>query len=269
MKSPSDNEKAPTTLQTVERALAFLEEVAQARQPPRLRDVAQTLGINVTSSYHLLNTLQLAGYVTRDSDGTLRIGGRAAILYRGLIRNFEFGRELSAVVAELSAATGETAYVAALNRERVIIQALVEGDQAVRVTGLYVGFSGSEHIRASGKAVLAHLPDQQRDAILRRCLPSATAAELDAVIDELGKVREQGWALDDGSFREGACCIAAPFFRPAGFVAGSLAVSVPADRFTAARERITDAVLSSAQQASQIIGHAPATISAGDHWDAG
>ena len=269
MKSPSDNEKAPTTLQTVERALAFLEEVAQARQPPRLRDVAQTLGINVTSSYHLLNTLQLAGYVTRDSDGTLRIGGRAAILYRGLIRNFEFGRELSAVVGELSAATGETAYVAALNRERVIIQALVEGDQAVRVTGLYVGFSGSEHIRASGKAVLAHLPDQQRDAILRRCLPSATAAELDAVIDELGKVREQGWALDDGSFREGACCIAAPFFRPAGFVAGSLAVSVPADRFTTARERITDAVLSSAQQASQIIGHAPATISAGDHWDAG
>ena len=81
MKSPSDNEKAPTTLQTVKRALAFLEAVAEARQPPRLRDVAQTLGINVTSSYHLLNTLQLAGYVTRDPDGTFRIGGRAAILY--------------------------------------------------------------------------------------------------------------------------------------------------------------------------------------------
>lgn len=253
----------------MERALAFLEAVAQARQPPRLRDVAQTLGINVTSSYHLLNTLQLAGYVTRDSDGSLRIGGRAAILYRGLVRNFELGRELSPVVAELSTVTGETAYIAALNRDKVIIQALVEGDQAVRVTGLYVGFSGSEHIRASGKAVLAQLPDQQRDSMLSRCLPSATPEELAAVLDELHQVREQGWALDDGSFQEGACCIAAPFFRSDGLVAGSLAVSVPATRFAAAREHITSAVLNSAQHASQIAGHDPATISTAGHWGPG
>jgi IclR family transcriptional regulator, acetate operon repressor len=269
VKRLSDNEKAPTTLQTVERALAFMEAVAQARQPPRLRDVAETLGINVTSSYHLLNTLQLAGYVTRDADGTLRIGGRAAILYRGLVRNFELGRELSPLVGALSATTGETAYIAALNRGKVFIQALVEGDQAVRVTGLYVGFSGSEHIRASGKAVLAHLPDQERDSMLGRCLPGATTEELDAVLDELRQVREQGWALDDGAFQEGACCIAAPFFRPDGFVAGSLAVSVPATRFTAAREDITEAVLSSAQQASQIVGHDPAAINGVGQWDVG
>src|ERR1700742_3430498 len=178
-----------------------MEAVAQARQPPRLRDVAETLGINVTSSYHLLNTLQLAGYVTRDADGTLRIGGRAAILYRGLVRNFELGRELSPLVAALSATTGETAYIAALNRGKVFIQALVEGDQAVRVTGLYVGFSGSEHIRASGKAVLAQLPDDERDAVLEQCLPGATADERDVVIGQLNRVRERGWALDDGSFQ--------------------------------------------------------------------
>jgi IclR family acetate operon transcriptional repressor len=258
VKQLSDNEKSPTTLQTVERALAFLEAVAQAHRPPRLKEVAQSLGINVTTSYHLLNTLQLAGYVTRDSDGALRIGGRTAILYQGLVRNFALGRELGPVVAELSANTGETAYIAGLNRDKVIIQALVEGDQAVRVTGLYVGFSGSEHIRASGKAVLAHLPDAERDVVLGQCLPGASAAELDAVNTQLRTVRELGWALDDGSFQDGVCCIAAPFFRSGNFVAGSVAVSVPATRFSAARESFTDAVLRAAQQASQIAGHDPA-----------
>jgi IclR family acetate operon transcriptional repressor len=257
VKQLSDNEKPPATLQTVERALAFLEAVAQARRPPRLKEVAQTLGINVTTSYHLLNTLQLAGYVTRDSDGALRIGGRTAILYQGLVRNFALGRELMPVVAELSASTGETTYIAALNRDKVIIQALVEGDQAVRVTGLYVGFSGSEHIRASGKAVLAQLPDAQRNVVLRQCLPDASADELDAVSRQLHKVRELGWALDDGLFQDGVCCIAAPFFRSGGSVAGSVAVSVPSTRFSAARESITDAVLRSARQASQISGHDP------------
>jgi IclR family acetate operon transcriptional repressor len=189
MKQPSDSEKPPTTLQTVERALTFLEAVAQARRPPRLKEVAQSLGINVTTSYHLLNTLQVAGYLTRDSDGALRVGGRAAILYQGLVRNFALGRELMPVIAELSGSTGETAYVAALYHDKVIIQGLVEGDQAVRVTGLYVGFSGSEHIRASGKAVLAHLADQQRNAALGQCLPDASADELNSVTQELRKVR--------------------------------------------------------------------------------
>jgi IclR family transcriptional regulator, acetate operon repressor len=257
MKQPSDSEKPHTTLQTVERALTFLEAVAQARRPPRLKEVAQSLGINVTTSYHLLNTLQVAGYLTRDSDGALRVGGRAAILYQGLVRNFALGRELMPVIAELSGSTGETAYVAALYHDKVIIQGLVEGDQAVRVTGLYVGFSGSEHIRASGKAVLAHLADQQRNAALGQCLPDASADELNSVIQELRKVRELGWAQDDGVFQEGVCCIAAPFFHPGGSVAGSVAASVPAARFLAAEERIIDAVLRSAQRASQIVGHDP------------
>ena len=256
MKQSSDNEKAPTTLQTVERALAFLEIVAQSRRPPRLKEVAQALGINVTTSYHLLNTLQLAGYLTREGDGTLRIGSRAAIVYQGLVRNFALGRELMPVIEELSASTGETAYIAGLNREKVIIQALVEGDQAVRVTGLYVGFSGSEHIRASGKAVLAHLPDGPRDAAVSQCLPGASAAALRAAIKELENVRQQGWALDDGSFQDGVCCIAAPFFRSGGAVAGSVSVSVPAARFPVAREQITDAVRRSAQRASELLGHA-------------
>jgi IclR family transcriptional regulator, acetate operon repressor len=262
VKQLSDNEKPPTTLQTVERALAFLEAVAQARRPPRLKEVAEALGINVTTSYHLLNTLQLAGYLTRDSDGTLRIGGRTAILYQGMVRNFALGRELMPVIAELSADTGETSYIAALTREKVIIQALVEGDQAVRVTGLYVGFSGSEHIRASGKAVLAYLPDQQCSTVLRHCLPGASARELESVIEELRKVREQGWALDDGQFQEGVCCIAAPFFRSGSCVTGSIAVSVPAARFSAAREHITGAVLSAALRATQIARHEPDQLKA-------
>jgi DNA-binding IclR family transcriptional regulator len=166
------------------------------------------------------------------------------------------------VIAELSASTGETTYIAALNHEKVIIQALVEGDQAVRVTGLYVGFSGSEHIRASGKAILAQLPDDERNAVLGQCVPGASAGELDGFISELNKVRELGWALDDGSFQEGVCCIAAPFYRSGGSVAGSVAVSVPAARFAAARESITDAVLRSAERASQIAGHAPGQLEA-------
>ena len=45
------------TLQTVERALSFLEYVATAPVPPNVRDVAKALDLNITTSYHLLRTL--------------------------------------------------------------------------------------------------------------------------------------------------------------------------------------------------------------------
>lgn len=232
-----------------------METVAQARRPPRLKEVAQALGVNTTTSYHLLNTLVRAGYLTRDSDGSLRIGSRAAILHQGLVRHFEIGRALMPVVEELAARTGETSYIAALSRQNVVIQALVEGDQAVRVTGLYVGFSGSENIRASGKAVLAHLPAAQRDAMLARCMTEATDDQLQAAIADLEIIRAQGWAMDDGQFQEGVCCIAAPFFGSGGAVAGSVSVSVPAARFPAIRQHIADAARDAAVRASGILGH--------------
>lgn len=256
MSKDSDNGKRPTTLQTVERALAFMETVAQARRPPRLKEVAQALGLNPATSYHLLNTLLGAGYLTREGDGSLRIGSRTAVLHQGLVRHFVMGRDLMPVVEELSARTGETAYVAALSHQSVVIQALAQGDHAVQVTGLYVGFSGSEHIRASGKAVLAHLPAAQRDSVLAQAL--AAEDELQAAIADLEKVRAQGWALDDGQFQEGVCCVAAPFFGSGGAVAGSVSVSVPATRFPAIRETITEAVRDAAAQASAVLGHDPA-----------
>jgi IclR family transcriptional regulator, acetate operon repressor len=83
-----------------------------------------------------------------------------------------------------------------------------------------------------------------------------------AAIQELDNVRQKGWALDDGQFQEGVCCIAVPFFRSGGCVAGSLAVSVPAARFPAARERIADAVRTSALRASELLGYDPGQLKA-------
>jgi IclR family acetate operon transcriptional repressor len=257
--SRSDSEKPRTTLQTATRALAFLEYVAQSPEPPQLKEVAAALEINITTCYHLFNTLHQAGYLVRVSDGSLRIGGRAAVLYNGLVRNFALGRDLHPVVEELSAETNETAYVTSLSGDGVVIQAVVEGKQAVRVTGLYVGFSGSEHMRASGKAVLAHLPDAARSEILDNALRALNAKERKEILanlhGELAEVRSRGWAFDDRYFADTVCCVSAPFFSSAGDVAGSLAVSMPAERFATGKAGVIDAVCRAASQASQALGH--------------
>jgi IclR family transcriptional regulator, acetate operon repressor len=251
----SDTDNAKTTLRTAERALAFLEAVALAPRPPLLKEIAAELGLNLTTGYHLLNTLQQAGYISRDDDATLRIGARVAVLHQGMLRHFALGRELRPVIEELRQVTGETAYIAGLTTEGVVIQELVAATHAVGVTGLHVGFTGSEHIRASGKAVLAHLDESRRVALLSRCLGAASPKELDEVMVALAVVRDRGWAADDGDYQDGVCCVAAPFFFSTGLIAGSVAVSAPESRFLEASPALIRAVCTAGERASARLGY--------------
>jgi IclR family acetate operon transcriptional repressor len=233
--------------------------VAQAPSPPPLRDVAGALGLKVTTSYHLLNTLRGAGYLIRDADGTLRIGARAAVLYNGLVRQLAVGEDLRPVIEKLSAETSETAYLSRLNESGVVVQMVVEGLHAVRVSGLYIGFCGAEHERASGKAVLAHMSDGDRAGLLAKSTADMSASArrsfLSDLDDELDLIKRRGWSLDEERFQKGASCVAAPYFHGDGKVAGSVAVSVPCTRFTKARESLTAAVVTAATTASQALGH--------------
>jgi IclR family transcriptional regulator, acetate operon repressor len=255
----------PSTLQTVERALAFLEVVAEARTPVRVREVAEALDVKVTTAYHLLNTLIAAGYINRDHGGALRIGSRAAVLYNGMLRQFKPDEDLGTIVERLSAETTETVYLCQLTKSGVVVQKLVEGIHAVRVAGLHVGFSGSEHARASGKAVLAFMDEPDRKAVLERSTAAMTAsarrATLAAVDREIEVIRDRGWALDEENFQVGASCVAAPYFRSDGQVVGSIAVSVPCTRFTDAEPALIAAVVAAARDASAVLGHREAAPS--------
>jgi DNA-binding IclR family transcriptional regulator len=221
--------------------------------------VAEALGLKVTTSYHLLNTLLSVGYINRDPGGALRIGPRAVVLYNGMVRQFKPDEDLGPIAERLSAETSETVYLCQATQSAVVVQKLVEGVHAVRVAGLHVGYSGSEHVRASGKAVLAYMDAPERKALLDRSTAALTAssrrsclAELDS---EMETIRSRGWALDEEQFQVGASCVAAPYFRGDGQVAGSIAVSVPCMRFTDAKPALVAAVVASAQAASEALGH--------------
>lgn len=256
---PKEPAGRPTTLQTAERALRFLETVAAADDPPRVRDVADALGVNLTSAYHLFNTLHQAGYLTRNTDGSIRLGSQVTVLYEGFRRQFSSTRDLLPYVEALSRSTRETAYLSMLRNERLVLQIQVEAEQAVRVAGHGVGFSGHEHIRASGKAVMAYLPADRCDIMLARLLDTEPEAEAAGIRRRLERefiaIRQQGWALDRDEFQQGVCCVAAPFFGPDGTVNGSVSVSMPTGRYLEERDVVTQHVVRAARDVSRAVGH--------------
>lgn len=259
MGSGSQQKKtAATTLQTVERALAFLELVAVSGGELTVRDVAGRLGVNLTTCYHLYNTLVAQGYVERNPDLTLRVGRQAAVLYDGYRRAFSGQRQMQEFVADLASETTETAWLSTLTGDEVVLSAYAEGPQAVRATGLYVGLSGLEHVRSSGKAVLAHLDDERRERILRKSLSGIAQAQHSAIRvaleRDLAVIRDRGWALDDEDYIDGIVGVAAPFFSPDGVVLGAVGVWAPAARAHQTLDILAEQVVAAARKAGALFG---------------
>lgn len=90
------------------------------------------------------------------------------------------------------------------------------------------------HFSATGKAMLAHLPDERVDWILDEYgLSERTAATItnrEVLFEELEQIREQGYAVNREEEIEGIRAIGAPILTPAGDVLGSVSISGPAHR---------------------------------------
>ena len=247
------------SLRTVDRSLALLEFVATSPVDPAIKEAARNLGINLTTCYHLVNTLEARGYLVKDGQGRLRIGPRVAVLHQGFVRRLQPARDFTPVLQRLSQAIEETAYLSTWERGDAVLQAVEEGPHPVRVTGLYVGLRGDSHCRASGKAVLAYLPPEELSEFLRRHpLTRRTPNTITGVRRlraDLVETARRGWALDAEEFAVGVSCLAAPYFGPDGRVQGAFTVSAPATRLPQAKERFTEAVLRAGEEASRLLGY--------------
>jgi DNA-binding IclR family transcriptional regulator len=249
--------EAGATLKTVERALGVLEIVASSPRPSSVRKVARELGHNLSSTYNLVNTLIGTGYLIKESSGGLRLGPKIGPLIAAYSRGTNFAQMLIPFAERLAESSGETVYITRRVGDQVVIQAVFESAQSLRVSGLAVGSSGSEDRRASGKAVLAFLPDDEREAILRAAFGRLNDAERSVrrarVVADLATVRRDGYALDEEDFEPGVCCIAAPFFDATGTVVGSLTVSAPVVRLGLVKGPIRDQVLAVANEISDLL----------------
>ena len=208
-------------LGTVRRALRVLDYLAESQEPVPIKRLAAELSLNISSAYHVMNTLCIDGYVSRDErTGAYGLGAKTARLGEAYARSWPVEPELRAIVSELGARTGENAYLAMLHGQDVVITDMVESRQRVRVHALHRGYSADLHARALGKAVLAfrdgaavreHFSSHPPRRITQRTLVTMTAIET-----ELERVRRRGYGEDLEEFCEGVCCLGAPFFAHDG-----------------------------------------------------
>ena len=252
-------------LGTIVRGLRALDYLATQPHGATPKELSSALRWNISTCYHVLNTLESERYAVRDAATTaFRLGPSVGRLAQGYSARFALLPTLRPVVVELARATSESAYLAVHEDREITIAEIVESTQRVRVEKLHPGYMENLHARALGKAVLAHLPWPEVRARYIAGEPArltrSTKTDLEAIHAELDTTRARGYSLDLEEFCEGVCCVGAPIFDTRGAVVASLSVSMPTYRFEPAQANCIRAVREAARQATRLLGGDVATL---------
>ncbi len=222
-------------VQSLDRAMALLEHLADAGGAMRLAELEVATGLPLPTIHRLLNSLAHNGYVRREPSRRYALGPRLIRLGETAVRALG-GSWAGPRLAELVAEIGETANMAVLEADSVVYVAQVPSAHSMRMF-TEVGRRVAAHSTGVGKALLSQLPDNQVLELLRRtgmpAMTPRTHTDPIAFLAELAEIREQGWAVDDAEQEAGVRCVAVPVHDAPAWSA--LSVSGPSGRITAGR----------------------------------
>jgi DNA-binding IclR family transcriptional regulator len=252
--------KATVGHRAANRIVDILELVSASREGLALHEVSTQLEAPKSSLLPLLRALTARGYLAQGRDGDYRMG----------LRIFELGSAASArrdlaelarpALVELMRRTGETVFLGTLagDGESVVYIDKVESEQIIRYAA-GVGDRRPLHATSSGKAILAFLPREQREKILKE-LPlqrhtERTVTSLPALSAALEEIHRTGVCVSLDEMVRGAAGVAAPIFDRQSQVAGVCTVAGPTDRVRPQARRLAGEAKRTAQAISALLGY--------------
>lgn len=242
-------------VKSADRTLEILESLA--RGGAGLAELAAQLGIPKSSLHSILRTLEHRGWVETDANRShYRLGMSALLIGSSYVDQDPTVLRTSDTMDLLAAETGETIHLARLEAPDVVYMAKRESVHPLRMFSA-IGRRLPAHATALGKAMLAELPDATLRTLLPARLPGTTHHTItsrDELIDHLGQVRAQGYAIDAEEAGIGMRCFAVtlPFQSPAK---DAISCSVPLARLDAEKEQaIIDLLLTARDTLSRQFG---------------
>lgn len=208
-----------TYIQSLGRALEILHLFLDGT-PLTLSAVAERAGISTSAAYRVLHTLTEHGLLAPAGSRKLYFLNDETILL-GLagIRGRKITRAAQPLIHEYYVQSGHTVGVTAPVGLSAV--SVLRYCATLEETDLLQPFETMPlHLGASQRVLLASLPEERRQAYLDTLYLDASARK--SLLDQLTKIREQGWDYTEGHLTRGIWALSVPVFYTTGRIAGSL-----------------------------------------------
>jgi IclR family KDG regulon transcriptional repressor len=223
------NAKSKNSSSTLIRGLMALEMVARegSRKGVTIQEVVSALGVHQSNIYRYLTTLCESGWLERDDTYRYHLGRKSLQLSGASLNQLDLRAIAHVHLQKLADETQLTIHLSIMCEDQILYIDKVESESLVQMRSL-PGMVAPMYCTAMGKAILATMPNSLvrnlMDGKLKPRTPN-TLVTMDALMENLEKIRKCGFSVDNKEFEEGIGCIGAAIYGYDDQILGAISVS--------------------------------------------
>jgi len=247
------------------KGLQIVKCFSSEAQQRGVTELAELLNLAKSTVSRIVRSLEMEGFLCRvPGSGKYQLG----LVLWGL-GNLAFERSRGLVeiarpfLEEMVSRTKESAQTVILDGFECVRLDKIEAPQAVRAY-MSVGGRFAAHVSASGQVLLAYQPESTIAALFKRGLKGYTPKTItsgDELDQRLRAIRKQGYAINQGEYRDDVGGFGAPVRDMTGAVIGALGISMPMSRFPSrdASRALAELLIDTTTRLSREMGYMDST----------
>lgn len=217
--------------------LTYLETAGEAA----VAEIAEAVDEPGSSTYRLVGSLHQLGWLDRAPQrGKYRLGLLLLHVASEVEDRLSLRDASAQALRELRNHTGQTTFLCVRRGTQAVCIDRVDG-RSVRSLALELGASLPLHRGAAPLALLAYLPEAERQAVIAE-LGQTNPINLQDLTRQLGNVRRRGYTISNADVTAGIGAIGAPVLNHRGELVASVSVS-----------GLLDAIIDDAQVAQKVV----------------
>ena len=204
---------------SVVKATKILESFDPESPELTIQELMKRCGYTRTTTYRILDTLELVGWIERTPSGGYKMTLRVFELASSVLGSFDLRTEASHVMSDLAARYDENVYLVVPDGARAVCLDLIESSRPVRVMSLSVGRSLPLFIGGAPLALLAELEDTFLPRVLAGgtlTSPSGQEISEQQLRRVLADTRARGYAVSLEDVTPGVAALGACIFDRSG-----------------------------------------------------
>jgi DNA-binding IclR family transcriptional regulator len=197
----------------IDKCFSILELIADGKRPFGYNEIVKNLGLNKSTVFNILHTLNDLEVLEKGPDGLFRLGPRLFILGNAAAGGSELIKTVHPYLETLNQDFKLSSFFGILSGHEIIIVDKADRAQQIKIStdiGMRIPFFAG----VAGKALLSQLPEKDIDDIMSKNNPkrytSKSIIDKAAYKEEIFNVKEAGIAYDREEYIEGLVAVAVP-----------------------------------------------------------
>ena len=225
---------------SLRRAMAIMRVLANAGgRGAGLTEVARQAHLPHPTTHRLLAQMLEEGMIRRvEGDRRYALGQVTFELGLAAAQHFDVGQVYRPIVSQLARDSGDTAYLIVRSGSEAVCVDRRQGSSPIRVITLKIGSRRPLGVGAGGLAILAALPDDELEEVIRAVAPAldsdwaTSESELRAMV---GQIRRDGHTLIHNRVFQGVSALGQPIRDSAGRPIAAVSVATVNQRLPPSR----------------------------------